>query len=109
MNDFEQLIQQIQSWPTMLTAKQEIELLNRLRHFDEILLLDRFEQLSQILSKLEESHAGGTLFEVTELNRPIFDAGALWIESLARPPLPETSIAFLRTVSETLRTRFPGS
>jgi hypothetical protein len=109
MDDFENLIQQANTWPTLLTAEQEIHLINRLRTFDEGLLIDHFEKLSIILSKLEESHAGGAIFEVTELNRPLFDTGASWIESLAKPQLPERSKEFLKTVSETLRTRFPGA
>jgi hypothetical protein len=101
------LIQTAVAWPTILTAEQEFALLEALRSIGDEALLSQFGDFSLLLARLDDSHAGGGIFEVTDLNRDAFDAGANWIESLARAPLPDRDQGFIRSVAETLRTRFP--
>lgn len=106
MQELRSLTQKVDSWPTILSAKQELELITGLRKIENNVLLDQFSQLCHILERLGESHAGGAIFEVSDLNRDEFDAGANWIESLAKQPLPKEHQAFLHSIADTLRTRF---
>lgn len=106
MHALQDLLRTVEGWPTILSAEQELALLAALQGIGEESLLNHFDDFSRLLSRLEESHAGSTIFEVSAANRPAFDAGAQWISRLARPPLAEKDQELLHCVAQTLRVRF---
>jgi hypothetical protein len=64
------------SMPTIMSAEQELELLQRLIACDERSLINEPGLLLEILSIIDESHSGGAFFEVNDNNYPSFVAGA---------------------------------
>ena len=92
--------------PTIMSASQELDLLQCLARCDERSLVNELANLLEVLAIVEESHSGGTVFVVTDLNYGLFVTAADWLTTVSRLSMSDQHRAAILGVAETLRTRF---
>ncbi len=102
----EDIVESLHSMPTIMSATQELDILQRLRHCDDEASIGGLDLLPEILSVIEESHSGGAIFEVNDSNYSLFLAAADWLERLSNQCLRSQHRAMISGVAATLRTRF---
>ena len=105
-NALEDLREEARQMPTIMPITQEIQLLHNLLNIDISILVNNENTLREILLLVEESHSGGTIFEVNDTNYLELTMEAQWLEDIATTSLSNKISEFVLNVAHTLRTRF---
>ena len=79
----DELLRELGSLPTMMTAKEELEVIERLESVPDDLLLRDLERFFPLLWDLFDSHTGAGIFEGDASNREEFRAFAQRLRRLA--------------------------
>jgi hypothetical protein len=78
-----QVLEFVRAAPIMMSASQEVELIEHICALTDEELVGDFETLAEVLSRLYESQAGSAVFEVDDHNLPVFTAFATRLRQLA--------------------------
>lgn len=95
--------------PTIMTAPEELEVIEEISKFTDAELLQDLPSLVSILDQLYESHTGGTIFEIDDTNRPDFHNFARRLQTLSEKPAAHHYAGSLISTADALMVEFPKS
>lgn len=104
-----EILRDIQAASTIMNLQQEMEFMDRIGHISNDELLSDFESLAGILDRLQESHTGGGIFEVTDADHVHFKEFANRLRRLGDKSESPKIADSLRAFADDLEVRFPAS